>query len=48
MTKTESQMVTKDYLDERLGRTDGKINALVNVLERKSVITADDKRAVLA
>src|SRR6188472_4207152 len=41
-------MVTKDYLDERLGRTDGKINALLNVLERKSVITTDDKSSILA
>lgn len=44
----ESNMVTKDFLERRLEKTDGKINALVNVLEGKRVITEDDKRAIHA
>lgn len=48
LTGVEATMVTKDYLDEKLGRTDGKINALVNVLERKAVITTGEKSAILA
>lgn len=48
ITGIKAVMVTKDYLDEKLGRTDGKINSLVNVLERKAVITADDKRTIMA
>jgi archaellum component FlaC len=42
----ESNMVTKDFLERRLGKTDGKINALVGVLERKRVISEDEKRTI--
>lgn len=48
LTKVEATMVTKDYLDEKLAKTDGKINSLVGILERKSVIALDDKHAILA
>lgn len=37
-----------DGLERKLDRTDGKVNALINVLERKTVITTEDKRAILA
>lgn len=31
----------------QLARTDGKMNALVNVMERKTVITLEEKRSIL-
>lgn len=37
-----------DRLDRRLDRADGKVNALVNVLERRAVITPAEKRVVLS
>jgi archaellum component FlaC len=48
VTEIKAVMVTKDYLDEKLGRQDGKINALINTLEKKAVITTEDKTAILA
>lgn len=35
-------------VERKLDRTDGKVNVLINVLERKAVITTEDKGAVLA
>jgi len=54
----KSQMVTKDYLDEKLSdlrgdlvvlvrKEDRKLNALVGVLKEKSVITAGEAQQVL-
>ena len=39
-------MVTKNYLDEKLGVVGGKISALTNVLQKKGVITEDEKRGI--
>ena len=36
-----------DGIERRLDRNDGKINALVNVLQLKRVITGPDKEAIL-
>ena len=47
-TGIESGMVTKNYLDEKLGVVSGKISALTNVLLEKHVITEDDKRNIHA
>ncbi len=35
-------------LDRKLDRTDGKVNILINVLEKKRIITEDEKHTVLA
>ncbi len=48
VTSIKAGMVTKDYLDEKLGQRDGHMNRLVNVLERKKVLTLEDRRAILA
>ncbi|MEK7545642.1 MAG: hypothetical protein AAB554_01025 [Patescibacteria group bacterium] len=37
-----------ETLDRSLGRTDGKVNSLINVLQKKDVITIADKRLVLS
>jgi chromosome segregation ATPase len=44
--RMDTEMVTKDFLERRLSKTDGKINTLVSVLERKKVITEDEKRLI--
>lgn len=31
LTGVEARMVTKEYLDEKLGRVDGKMNMLVHI-----------------
>ena len=36
-----------DDLERQQGRTDGKVNTLVNIMEKKRVITEEDKQAVL-
>ncbi len=46
LTGVEATMITKDFLEERLAKTDGKINTLVNVLEHKKVITEGEKRLI--
>lgn len=46
LTSVEASMVTKDYLDEKLGVTNGRIASLVNVLQKKRVITEEDKRHI--
>ncbi|MEK7546026.1 MAG: hypothetical protein AAB554_03020 [Patescibacteria group bacterium] len=45
-TAIETGMVTKNYLDEKLGVVGGKISALTNVLQKKGVITEDEKRGI--
>ena len=47
--KTDVADIKADVQDTRrqLNRTDGKVNALVNILERKTVIAPDDKSAIL-
>jgi len=46
MAEVKAEMVTKDYLDRRLGVTNGRLASLVNILEKKKVITEDDKRYI--
>jgi hypothetical protein len=59
LTKIESTMVTKDYLDEKLSdlkgdlvvlvrKEDRKLASLIDVLIRKSVISTDDAKHILA
>jgi hypothetical protein len=48
ITAINATMVTKDYLDEKLGVTNGKVARLVNVLQEKRVITEADKTRVLS
>ena len=53
----ENQMVTKDYLDEKLAdlrgdlvvltrKEDVKLRALVDILHRKQVLSEDEKQAI--
>ena len=46
LTGVEATMVTKDYLDEKLGVVNGKFSTLVNVLKEKRVLTDVDKRRI--
>ena len=59
LARVESQMVTKDYLDDKLAdlrgdltvsirRVDAKDSALVNILERTEAITKDEMQEILA
>jgi len=41
-------MVTKDYLDEKLGNVNGKIAILTDVLHRNGTISDDQRKSVLA
>ncbi len=46
LTNVEANMVTKNYLDEKIGNVNGRINTLVHVLQEKRVLTEDDKERV--
>lgn len=46
LTNVEAAMVTKGYLDEKLGRVNGKINVLTDVLHRNGAI-ADTQRGTV-
>jgi hypothetical protein len=48
MVSMKAVMVTKDYLDEKLGSVNGKINVLVDVLHRNGTISDDQRRIVHA
>lgn len=48
LTSVEASMVTKDYLDQKLGTVSGKINILVDVLHRNGTISEDQRRIVHA
>jgi hypothetical protein len=48
LDKVETTMVTKDYLDEKLGTVNGKIAILTGVLQRNGTISEDQRRAVHA
>jgi septal ring factor EnvC (AmiA/AmiB activator) len=45
LDKVETSLTT---VERKLDRTDGKVNALVNVMEKKRIITEEEKQAVLA
>ncbi len=58
LTSVESQMVTKEYLDEKLSdlrgdmtiitrKEDTKLKVLVEILSKRKVITSKDKQRVL-
>lgn len=38
--KVRAEMATKDFVDRKFETLDGKVNTLVNVLEKKQVLTA--------
>lgn len=57
LTKVESQMVTKDYLDDKLAdlkgdlvvltrKEDNKLKALVDILAEKKVLNDEDKKRI--
>ncbi len=46
LTGVEALMVTKDYLDEKLGMVHGKINILTDVLHRNGTLNDDQRRAI--
>lgn len=46
LTSLETGMVTKDFLERRLAKTDGKINILANILEKKDIITAEERETI--
>lgn len=46
ITKIETTMVTKDYLDEKLGKVNGKIAVLTDVLHANGTITGDQRGLV--
>jgi predicted nucleic acid-binding Zn-ribbon protein len=59
LTKVEATMVTKDYLDDKLGdlkgdmtilmrKEDTKLKALIEILKIRKVITATDQENILA
>jgi hypothetical protein len=59
LAKVEATMVTKDYLDDKLGdlrgdltilmrKEDTKMKALVAILHKRGVITEDDTKHILA
>ena len=48
LTKVEATMVTKDYLDQKLGTVNGKIAILTDALHRNGTISDDQRRAVHA
>ncbi len=48
LVSVKASMVTKDYLDEKLGKVNGKINVLVDVLHKNNTITADQRGIVQA
>ena len=48
LTGVEATMVTKDYLDEKLGNVNGKIAILTDVLHRNGTISDDQRKSVLA
>ncbi|HJV32458.1 MAG TPA: hypothetical protein VJ694_00355 [Patescibacteria group bacterium] len=45
-TRMETDMVTRDYLDQKLAPINGKINVLVDVLHRNGTISDDQRRIV--
>ena len=47
LTSVEANMATKDFIERRLAKTDGKINSLIHTLEKKRVISEEEKRTVL-
>jgi len=59
LTKVEATMVTKEYLDDKLGdlrgdlvilmrKEDTKMKALVTILHKRGVITEEDTKHILA
>lgn len=48
MVAVKATMVTKDYLDEKLGKVNGKINVLVDVLHKNNALTSDQRGIVQA
>ena len=45
LTSVETRLTT---VERKLDRTDGKVNTLVDVMEKKRIITEEEKQAVLA
>lgn len=48
VTTMKAVMVTKDYLDQKLGTVNGKITILTDVLHRNGTISDDQRKAVHA
>lgn len=48
ITAMKAVMVTKDYLDEKLGPIRGKINVLVDVLHQNKAISEEQRHIVHA
>jgi|CXWL01.1.fsa_nt_gi predicted nuclease with TOPRIM domain len=46
LTRVETLMVTKDYLDEKLAPIRGKINVLVDVLHQNRTLSDDQRHIV--
>lgn len=45
-TRMDMEMVTKDYLDQKLAPINDKISVLVDVLHRNGTISDDQRRVV--
>lgn len=48
LVTVKTSMVTKDYLDQKLGTVNGKIAVLTDVLHRNGTISEDQRRTVHA
>ncbi|MDP3900171.1 MAG: hypothetical protein Q8Q23_03770 [bacterium] len=59
LTRVEATMVTKDYLDDKLAdlkgdiitvirKEDTKLKTLVNILEKRKTLTADEVKQILS